>query len=330
MAEKSKYIKAATPSTVQISPNEYGKMPPQAPELEEAVLGALMIEKDAYFQVSEILKPEYFYKTAHQKIFEAIVTLAYHQEPIDMHTVTEQLRKNGSLEEVGGPYYITLLTAKVSSAAHLEYHSRIIVQKYLARELIRISNEIQTKAFDEKTDVDDLLEESEAMLFEVSQRNLKKEVLPISSVLDEAIQRIQAAASREGASGIPTGFHSLDKITSGWQKSDLIIIAARPSMGKTAFVLSMAKNMAMNYNIPVGIFSLEMSNIQLANRLIMNICEIDGSKIKNGELEPYEWEKLDKNLKDLIDAPIYIDDTPSLSIFELRSKARRLVKEHYV
>ena len=330
MAEKSKYIKAATPSTVQISPNEYGKMPPQAPELEEAVLGALMIEKDAYFQVSEILKPEYFYKTAHQKIFEAIVTLAYHQEPIDMHTVTEQLRKNGSLEEVGGPYYITLLTAKVSSAAHLEYHSRIIVQKYLARELIRISNEIQTKAFDEKTDVDDLLEESEAMLFEVSQRNLKKEVLPISSVLDEAIQRIQAAASREGASGIPTGFHSLDKITSGWQKSDLIIIAARPSMGKTAFVLSMAKNMAMNYNIPVGIFSLEMSNIQLANRLIMNICEIDGSKIKNGELEPYEWEKLDKNLKDLIDAPIYIDDTPSLSIFELRSKARRLVKEHHV
>jgi replicative DNA helicase len=212
------------------------------------------------------------------------MSLALHQEPVDMHTVTEQLRRDGTLEEIGGPYYITLLTAKVSSAAHLEYHAHIILQKFLARELIRISSEIQTKAFDDKTDVDDLIEESEEMLFEIAQRNLEKEVIQIKPVIDEAIQRIQAAANKQGTSGVPSGFHSLDKITSGWQKSDLIIIAARPAMGKTAFVLSMAKNMAVDYNVPVGVFSLEMSSVQLANRLIMNVCEIDGVKIKNGDL----------------------------------------------
>jgi len=330
MAEKKTYNKKQNSAPTVIAPNEMGKLPPQALELEEAVLGAIMIEKDAYFLVSEILKPACFYKLAHQKIYEAIMTLALHQEPIDMHTVTEQLRRDGTLEEIGGPYYITLLTAKVSSAAHLEYHAHIILQKFLARELIRISSEIQTKAFDDKTDVEDLIEESEEMLFEIAQRNLEKEVIQIKPVIDEAIQRIQAAANKQGTSGVPSGFHSLDKITSGWQKSDLIIIAARPAMGKTAFVLSMAKNMAVDYNVPVGVFSLEMSSVQLANRLIMNVCEIDGVKIKNGDLSPYEWDKLDKNIKDLIDAPVFIDDTPSLSISELRSKARRLVKEHKV
>ena len=329
MAEKRNYSrKPATPTPIPA--NEFGKMPPQAPELEEAVLGAIMIEKDAYSLVSEILKPECFYKIAHQKIFEAIVMLAMHQEPVDMHTVTEQLRKSGTIDDVGGPYYITLLTAKVSSAAHLEYHSRIIVQKFLARELIRISSEIQTKAFDDKSDVDDLMQEAEGMLFEVSQRNLKKDVTQINPVIEEAIHRMQEAAKHEGASGVPTGFHQLDKITSGWQRSDLIIIAARPAMGKTAFVLSMAKNMGVDYNQPVAIFSLEMSNVQLVNRLIMNVCELEGEKIKNGQLNKEEWSKLDKDIKDLIDAPVYIDDTPSLSIFELRSKARRLVKEHHV
>jgi replicative DNA helicase len=329
MAEKRNYTKkTSTPAPIQA--NEFGKMPPQAPELEEAVLGAIMIEKDAYSLISEILKPECFYKVAHQKIFEAIMTLAVRQEPVDMHTVTEQLRKIGTIDEVGGPYYITLLTAKVSSAAHLEYHSRIIVQKYLARELIRISSEIQTKAFDDKTDVDDLMQEAEGMLFEVSQRNLKKDVTQINPVIDEAIQRMQIAATKQGASGVPSGFHALDKITSGWQRSDLIIMAARPAMGKTAFVLSMAKNMAVDFNTPVAIFSLEMSNVQLVNRLIMNVCELEGEKVKNGQLSNHEWTKLDKDIKELIDAPIYVDDTPSLSVFELRSKARRLVKEHKV
>ncbi|MDO9153593.1 MAG: replicative DNA helicase [Paludibacter sp.] len=329
MAEKRNYSKKPmTPAPIQA--NEYGKLPPQALELEEAVLGAIMIEKDAYSIVSEILKPECFYKETHQKIFEAIMSLAVHQEPIDMHTVTEQLRKNGTIDDIGGPYYITLLTAKVSSAAHLEYHSRIIVQKFLARELIRISSEIQTKAFDDKIDVDDLMQEAEGMLFEVSQRNLKKDVTQINPVIEEARNRMLLAAQKQGASGVPSGFHALDKITSGWQKSDLIVIAARPAMGKTAFILSMAKNIAVDYNTPVAVFSLEMSNVQLVNRLIMNVCQLEGEKIKNGQLDKYEWEKFDRDINQLIDAPIFIDDTPSLSIFELRSKARRLVKEHKI
>ena len=328
MAERKNYSKKTTP--LPVPANEYGKLPPQAPELEEAVLGAIMLEKDAYSMISEILKPDCFYKLAHQKIFEAIMSLALHQEPIDMHTVTEQLRKNGNIDEVGGAYYITLLTAKVSSAAHLEYHARIIVQKYLARELIRVATDIQTKAFDDKTDVDDLMQEAEGMLFELTQNSQKKDVTQINPVIEEARRRMQIASTKQGASGVPTGFHALDKLTSGWQKSDLIILAARPAMGKTAFVLSMAKNMGVDYNCPVAVFSLEMSNVQLVNRLIMNVCQLEGEKIKNGQLEKYEWEKFDRDINQLLDAPIYVDDTPSLSVFELRSKARRLVKEHHV
>lgn len=329
LQEKKSYPRKNTQNQV-IQANEYGKLPPQAPELEEAVLGAIMLETDAYSIVSDILKPECFYKIAHQKIYEAIQSLAIRQQPVDMHTVTEQLRKNGTIDEVGGPYYITLLTAKVNSAAHLEYHARIIVQKYLARELIRVSSDIQTKAFDEKTDVDDLLQESEGMLFEISQRNLKKDVTQINTVIEEARNRMMMAASKQGASGVPSGFHTLDKITSGWQKSDLIIIAARPAMGKTAFILSMAKNIGVDYNIPIAVFSLEMSNVQLVNRLIMNVCQLEGEKIKNGQLDRHEWEKFDRDITQLLDAPIYIDDTPSLSVFELRSKARRLVREHKI
>jgi replicative DNA helicase len=311
--------------------SEFGKLPPQATEIEEAVIGALMLEKDAYGIISDLLRPESFYKPEHSKIYKAITDLAYKQEPVDMHTVTEQLRRNGDLESVGGPYYITLLTAKVASSAHIEYHARIIAQKYLARELIRLSSDVQTKAFDDKTDVDELMQEAEGKLFEISQRNLKKDVQQINPVIEEAIKRIQAAYNRtDGLSGVQTGFNDLDKITSGWQKSDLVIIAARPAMGKTAFVLSMAKNMAVDYNSPVAVFSLEMSNVQLVNRLIMNVCELEGEKIKNGKLEPYEWQQLDSKIRNLQDAPLYIDDTPSLSVFELRTKARRLVREHNV
>ncbi len=330
MAEKRIYNNRKPNYQTPIAPNEFGKLPPQAPELEEAVLGAIMVETDAYSLVSELLKPECFYKPAHQLIYRAIVDLAVHTQPIDMHTVTEQLRKNGHIDEVGGPYYITLLTAKVNSAAHLEYHSRIIVQKYLGRELIRVASDIETKAFDDKTDVDDLMQEAEGMLFEISQRNLKKDVTQINPVIEEARKRMVSASNKQGASGVPSGFHALDKVTSGWQRSDLVIIAARPAMGKTAFILSMAKNMAVDYNSPVAVFSLEMSNVQLVNRLIMNVCQLEGEKIKNGQLDTYEWQKFDRDINLLLDAPIYIDDTPSLSIFELRSKARRLVREHNV
>ena len=329
MAEKRTYTKKETTQN-PIPANEYGKLPPQALELEEDVLGAVMLEKDAYSMISDLLKPSYFYKTSHQKIFEAIVGLALHQSPIDMHTVTEMLRKNGTLEEVGGAYAIAMLTSRVSSAAHLIYHSQIIVQKYLARELIRLSSDIQTKAFDEKMDVDDLMQEAEGKLFEITQQNLKKDVVQINPVIEEARKRMKDAATREGSSGVPSGFTELDKITSGWQKSDLIIIAARPAMGKTAFILSMAKNMAVNKNVPVAVFSLEMSNVQLVNRLLMNVCSLEGEKIKNGTLTADEWERFDKNVNQLLDAPVFVDDTPSLSIFELRSKARRLMKEHNI
>ncbi len=308
---------------------EFGKLQPQAPELEEAVLGALMLEKDAYSIVSDILKPECFYERTNQLIYSAIVDLASRQQPIDMLTVTEQLRKRGDLEAVGGAYFITELTGRVASAAHIEFHARIIAQKYLARELIRFSSEVQTKAFDDTNDVDDLMEEAEGKLFEISQRNVKKDVTQINPIIKEALDNLQIASNRkDGLSGLQTGFHALDKITSGWQNSDLVIIAARPAMGKTAFVLSMAKNMAIDYNTPVAVFSLEMSNVQLVNRLIINTCEIPGEKIKSGQLTTAEWDQLMTKIKGLYDAPIYIDDTPSLSVFELRTKARRLVREH--
>ena len=262
-----------------------GRIQPQARELEVAVLGALMLEKDAYSIVSEILKPECFYEKAHEKIFSAIVDLAVSQRPVDMLTVTEQLRRRGELEDVGGPVYIAQLTSQVASSAHIEYHARIIAQKYLARELISFAAQVENSAFDETIDVDDLMQEAEGKLFEISQRNVKKDVTQINPVIKDALEMLERAANqKEGLSGLRTGFGGLDKITSGWQDSDLVIIAARPAMGKTAFVLSMAKNMAVDFNIPVALFSLEMSNVQLVNRLIVNVCEIPGEKIKSGRL----------------------------------------------
>lgn len=306
-----------------------GHIPPKAIDFEKAVLGALMIEKDAYSLVSEILTPRSFYEIKHQKIYAAIQSLAISQRPIDIITVTEELRTKGDLDFVGGPFYITSLSGNVISSAHIEYHARVIAQKFLARELISYTSQIQTKAFDETVDVDDLMQEAEGQLFEISQQNMKKDYTQINPVIDSAFKLLQKAAARnDGLSGLQTGFTQIDKMTSGWQNSDLIIIAARPAMGKTAFVLSMAKNIAVNYRQPVAMFSLEMSNVQLVNRLISNVCEIPSEKLKNGQLEPFEWSQLDIKSKELYDAPLYVDDTPSLSVFELRTKARRLVREH--
>ena len=330
MAEQKRNTRNTKSTKVQ-PVNDYGRIQPQAPELEEAVLGALMIEKDAYSLVSEILRPESFYERRHQLIYSAITDLAVNQKPVDILTVKEQLSKRGELEEVGGPFYITQLSSKVASSAHIEYHARIIAQKSLARELITFTSNIQSKAFDETLDVDDLMQEAEGKLFEISQQNMKKDYTQINPVIDEAYKLIQKAAARtDGLSGLESGFTKLDKMTSGWQNSDLIIIAARPAMGKTAFVLSMAKNIAVDYRNPVALFSLEMSNVQLVNRLIANVCEIPSEKIKSGQLANYEWQQLDYKLKNLMDAPLYVDDTPSLSVFELRTKARRLVREHGV
>ena len=308
-----------------------GKVQPQAKEVEEAVLGALMLEKDAYSVISDLLKPESFYDHKHQLIFEAIQHLALNQEPIDMLTVTNRLQQSGVLDEVGGAYYIATLTSKVGSAANIEYHARIIAQKSLARQLINYAGKLEMEAFDETTDIEELMQTAEGELFQLSQHNIKKDVVQIDPVIQDALKKIEQASNRaDGLSGLPSGYHELDAMTSGWQNTDLVIIAARPAMGKTAFVLSMVKNMAVDYNIPVGMFSLEMSNLQLVNRLLQNVCEITGDKVKSGKLTTEEWAQLTTRISRLQGAPIYVDDTPGLSVFELRTKARRLVREHGV
>jgi replicative DNA helicase len=310
---------------------EYGKLPPQATDLEEAVLGAIMLEKDAVLSLLDILKPESFYKDSHQKIYKAIVDLSMAEKAIDILTVTEELKRHSVLEEVGGPLYIAQLTSKVASAAHLEFHARIIQQKYIQRELIRVTSDIQRKAFDETMDVDDLLDQAEADLFNIAEGNIKRETAKINVLVKEAIHQIEEAAKREDhLSGVPSGFTKLDRLTSGWQRSDLIIVAARPSMGKTAFALSMARNIAVEHRRPIAFFSLEMSSIQLVNRLIVSETELPSDRIRNGRLEEYEWKQLDYKIKSLVEAPIFIDDTPAISIFELRAKCRRLKVQHQV
>lgn len=322
--ELSMAKKATTSSNTSIS-LELGKLPPQAPDLEEAVLGAVMLEKGAISSVAEVLKPHSFYKEAHKLIYEAMLDLFSRHDPIDMLTVTEELRRKKSLDEVGGPSYIAHLTSRVASSAHAGFHSRIVQQKYIQRELIRVSSDMLHSAYDDGMDVDDLLNESEKALFEIAQTNIKKETQPINVLVKEAIDRIAENAAREdGFSGVPSGYTELDRITSGWQKSDLVIVAARPSMGKTAFVLSMTRRMAVEHKQHVVIFSLEMASIQLVNRLIVGETEIASDKIRNGKLTPQEWVQLEDKVKILSDASIYIDDTPAISIFELRAKCRRL------
>ena len=308
-----------------------GRLQPQELDFEKSVLGALLLEKDAYALISDILTPESFYDIRNQKVFSAIRTLNLAQSPLDLLTVAEQLRVDGNFEEVGGPAYLASLTQNIVSSSHIEYHARVIAQKATARELIAYSANVQDKAFDQTQDIDELMQEAEGSLFKLSQKKLKKDYQQIDPVISEAYEMLHKAAERtDGMSGIASGFHELDRMTSGWQNSDLVILAARPAMGKTAFALSMAKNIAVDQNIPVAMFSLEMSNVQLINRVIVNTCEIKGEKIKSGQLEAYEWAQLDNKIKDLIGKPMFVDDTPSLSVFELRTKARRLVKEHGV
>lgn len=308
-----------------------GKLPPQAIDLEEAVLGALMLEKDALNVVVEILKPESFYREAHKDIYEAIIDLFNKSEPVDILTVTNQLRKNGKLELVGGAYYISELTSKVSSAANVEYHARIITEKSIKRDLIRIASDVHKEAYEDTTDVFTLLDKTEQALFEVSEVNIRKNYADMSSLMHEAIVELEAKKRHaDGLTGIPTGFTNLDRVTSGWQRSDLVIFAGRPGMGKTAFIVSAMRNAAVDFKRPVAIFSLEMSSIQLVNRLISAEAELDSEKIKKGSLEDYEWEQLIHKTAKLSESPIFIDDTPALSILELRAKARKLVAQHNV
>jgi len=324
MARQTKSSKPA----ITVLP-DFGKVPPQAIDMEEAVLGAIMLEKEAVITILDILKPESFYKDSHKKIFKAVSDLSAKEFPVDLYTVTEELKAHNELESAGGPVYLSQLTSKVVSAANVDYHARIVAQKYIQRELIRVSTEIQTRAFDDTWDVTELLDYSENELFQIAEGNIKREVSPINMVIKEAIREIEEAGKREDALvGTPSGFTKLDRLTSGWQKAGLIIIAARPSMGKTAFALSMARNMAVDHGKKVAIFSCEMSSIQLVNRLIIAETDIPGDKIRNGRLSEEEWKQLDTRIRKLVQAPIFIDDTPAISIFELRAKCRRLMAQH--
>lgn len=307
---------------------EKGKIPPQALDLEEVVLGAMMIDKKGVDEVIDILSPDAFYKEAHQYIFEAIFQLFENSEPIDLLTVSSQLKKNQKLDLVGGDFYLISLTQKVSSSAHIEFHARIILQKFIQRSLIKISSEIIEDSYDETQDVFDLLDKAEAKLYEVTQGNIKKSSETAQSLVIQAKKKIEEISNKEGLSGIPTGFSKLDKLTSGWQDSDLIIVAARPGMGKTALTLSMARNIAVDQNIPVAFFSLEMASVQLITRLISSETGLSSEKLRTGKLEKHEWEQLNVKVKGLEKAPLFIDDTPSLSIFDLRAKARRLASQH--
>lgn len=308
---------------------EIGKLPPQAVDLEEAVLGAMMLEKDALTNVIDILQPKSFYKESHGRIFSAIQTLFNNSEPVDILTVTNQLKKTGELDISGGAYYITSLTNRVASAANAEFHARIISQKYIQRELIRISTETIKNAYEDTTDVFDLLDAAESSLYSVVETNIRKNYDKMSTLIGQAIKQIEIARSQKtGVTGVESGFTELDRITSGWQKSDLIIIAARPAMGKTAFVLSLGRNAAVDFAKPIAVFSLEMSSIQLVSRLISSESDLSAEKLRKGQLEDHEFEQLNAKIGKLAEAPIFIDDTPALSIFELRAKARRLHQQH--
>lgn len=334
MADKSTALKVSSkPRRIGISElsKHYEKLPPQAVEIEETVLGALMLERDALSNVIDILHVESFYTESHQSIFEAIVDLFNNSEPVDIQTVTHQLRKNGKLDFVGGAYYVAQLTSKVNSAANIETHARIIAEQSIKRELLRIASNIQLDAYEDTMDVFQLLDRTEQSLFEVSDAHVRKNYDKMSSLLFRAIEEIGIRKNAtDSLTGVPSGFSVLDRMTSGWQPSDLVIIAARPGMGKTAFVVSSLRNAAVDFQLPVAIFSLEMSSVQLVNRMISAEAELESEKIRRGDLVEHEWEQLLHKTNKLSNAPIFIDDTPALSILELRAKSRRLVSQHGV
>jgi replicative DNA helicase len=276
-----------------------------------------------------VLKPAVFYKENHQIIFSAIQRLFAQNEPVDILTVTEELRKCGELDIAGGPYFITMLTNRIASAANIEFHSRIILQKFIQRELIRVSSEIIKDAYEDTTDVFDLLDKAETGLFSISESSIGKSYMDMQSIIKEAIKEIAAGRNQEGKlRGVGSGFTELDRITSGWQKSDLVIIASRPGMGKSAFALTMARNAAIDFKKPVAVFSLEMSSVQLVTRLMSSETEIPQEKLRKGSMEDHEWAQLNTKITPLIDAPLYIDDTAALSVFDLRAKCRRLKAHH--
>ena len=306
-----------------------GTIPPQSVELEQAVLGALMLERDAIIDVQEYVKAETFYLEEHRTIFRAIQALSVEMKAIDLYTVTERLKSQRELQKVGGAAYLAELTQKVASAAHIEFHAKIIAQKYVQRELIRSATEIERRSYDDEVDVTELIGFAEQEIFRVSEGNVKRSVQAASDILRKALQQIEKASKTAGEyNGVRSGFTDIDAVTLGWQPSDLIIIAARPSMGKTAFVLTMARNMCVELKTPVAFFSLEMSSVQLMNRLIVAETQLNSKDLRTGNLTPAQWTHLESQTVELGRSPLYIDDTPALSVYEFRSKARRLKTQH--
>lgn len=302
-----------------------GKIPPSDIETEEVVLGAILIEPNALATVIDILQPEVFYKEAHQRIFAAVLALYPIGEPIDVITVTNYLRKSGEIDFIGGPAYIAQLTDRVISAANIEYHARILIEKYIQRKLIEISNNIITEAYDATSDAFDTLNEAENALFQINEQNLRRSFRSMPSVLQVVREQIETAYKNQGEyTGVVSGFYQLDQLTGGLQPSDLIIIAARPGMGKTAFALSMARNMAVEFGFPIAFFSLEMTAPQLVIRILSAQTQISSERIRKGELDDTEWMTLNEAMNKLSNVKLFLDDTPALSIFELRAKARRL------
>jgi replicative DNA helicase len=316
-------------NTADLNALEFGKVPPQARDLEEAVLGAVMIEDKAIDDVIDILQEDSFYVDAHRKIYRAMRQLYIIEAPIDLLTVTEQMRKNGELEDIGGAYFLAQLTNKVGSAANVEYHARIIAEKYIQRMLITTSSEVIRDAYEDSTDVFELLDKAESNLMLISENSAKKASVDIASIIRKELEEIDVRInSEEHLNGVPSGFMELDRATGGWQNSDLIIVAARPGMGKTAFTLALARNSAIDHKKPVAFFSLEMAANQLVQRLISMESEIPAEKIRRGSLEKYEYTQLTSKIDALQKAPMYIDDTPGINIFELRSKCRKLKQKY--
>ncbi len=306
-----------------------GKTPPQALELEESVLGALMLDQNALTNTIEMLQADFFYKPEHQAIFNAIVSLFEKSQPVDILTVVEELRSSGNLDRAGGAYFVSQLTSRIISSAHIEFHARVLSEKFIQRELIRVATETLTESYDETTDVVSLLDKTEQRLMDINENNFRRDYTSMNLLMQTALDEINKSQENvNGVSGIPTGFTDLDRTTAGFQRGTLIILAARPAMGKTAFALSIARNMALEFEKPIAFFSLEMTAVELTMRLISSESDIPAERFKKGGLEAWQKEQLLQKTERLHNAPIYIDDTPQLTIFELRAKCRRL-KQRY-
>lgn len=308
-----------------------GRVPPQAMDVEMSVLGAMLLEKEAISRTLEIIDETAFYKPGHVEIFKAIISLFEKNEAADSITVVEELRRAGKLDSVGGPLYISDLTMRVTSAANVEFHAKIVLEKALLRSLISTSTEITSRAFNEQDDALDLLDVAENKIFQISEKRMKKTFVPMKEAVFSTMEMLESIHGKHsGVTGVPSGFTALDSMTGGFQNSDMIIVAARPSMGKTAFVLSLARNAAIDHGKSVGFFSLEMSAQQLVLRLICAEARVDAQSVRTGRLPEEQWRNLSTRIGKLYNAKIFIDDTPALSILELRAKARRLKAEHNI